>query len=235
MKKTPGSLTVWLGLSSGLIGIKLALQCLPDLFRSPAQAAVFGWPLLPLWIGGGGLGAVLAERTGFPAPLDPRVPAARRWLWPALIGVGLGVLAILTDLATHWTRWAAAAVHEPTIHIAWPASLIIYPGGAVIVEVVYRLLTVPLLLLALGALPPLRRHGTTLFWGLAVLTALIEPLGDLSMASRSLAACALVFSQDLALNLAQAWTFRRAGFLAAILLRVWFYLVWHVAYGLTGA
>lgn len=102
-------------------------------------------------------------------------------------------------------------------------------------EVVYRLLTIPLLLLLLGALPPLRRHGAALFWGLALLTALIEPLGDLSMASRSMMACALVFSEDLALNLAQAWAFRRAGFLAAILLRVWFYLVWHVAYGLTGA
>ena len=234
MKKPPGPLATWFALSALLVAIRLTLQFQPDLFRSTAQAAVFGWALLPAWIGGGALGAFLASRTGFPDPLDPRVPGRRRWLEPAALGVGLGLLAIATDRATHWTRVAAAAVHQPTIHIAWPASLVIYPGGAIIVEVVYRLLTIPLLLLALTALPPLRRHATPLFWTLACLTALIEPLGDLELARTSLLACALVFTEDLALNLAQAWTFRRAGFLAAILLRAWFYLVWHVAYGLMG-
>jgi len=114
------------------------------------------------------------------------------------------------------------------------SPLLIYPGGAVIVEVVYRLLTIPLLLWGLTALRPLERHTTLLFWMLAGLTALIEPLGDLELARHGLVMCALVFSQDLALDLAQAWCFRRAGFLAAILLRVWFYLVWHVAYGVMG-
>lgn len=234
MKTTPGPLAVWLGLSTGLVVIKLALQFWPGLFRSPAQAAVFGWPFLALWISGGGAGALLARRAGFPDPLDPSVTARQRWLEPALLGVGLGIAAIATDQATRWTHWAAEAVHQPSIHIAWPASLIIYPGGAVIVEVVYRLFTIPLLMWGLGAIRPLRPHRRRLFWVLATVTALIEPLGDLSMARHGISVFLLVFGQDLVLNLGQAWTFRRAGFLAAILVRVWFYLVWHVAYGLLG-
>ena len=43
-----------------------------------------------------------------------------------------------------------------------------------------------------------------------------------------------VFLQDFALNLAQAWLFRRYGFLSAILLRVSFYFLWHVGWGLVG-
>jgi hypothetical protein len=39
---------------------------------------------------------------------------------------------------------------------------------------------------------------------------------------------AFVFLQDYALNFAQAWFFRKRGYLAAILLRVAFYLVWHM-------
>ncbi|HEY3119359.1 MAG TPA: hypothetical protein VGL15_01960 [Vicinamibacteria bacterium] len=41
-----------------------------------------------------------------------------------------------------------------------------------------------------------------------------------------------MFAQDHALNLVQAWVFRRAGFLASILVRVAFYLIWHVLWGL---
>ena len=45
---------------------------------------------------------------------------------------------------------------------------------------------------------------------------------------------AAVFAQDYALNFAQAWFFRKRGFLAAIVVRVAFYLVWHVLWGLRG-
>jgi hypothetical protein len=39
-----------------------------------------------------------------------------------------------------------------------------------------------------------------------------------------------VFVQDYALNLGQATLFRKYGFLAAIVMRVAFYLVWHILY-----
>jgi hypothetical protein len=78
-----------------------------------------------------------------------------------------------------------------------------------------------------------RRHGAT-FWALAALTSLAEPAGDLGLRELGWGTMTAVFAQDYALNFAQAGVFRRRGFLAAILLRVAFYLVWHVLWGLRG-
>ncbi len=70
-----------------------------------------------------------------------------------------------------------------------------------------------------------------------VLTALLEPVSQdlhavIAGPARFTFAC--VFVEDYALNISQAWTFRRYGFLSAILLRVVFYLLWHVLWGLAG-
>jgi len=44
----------------------------------------------------------------------------------------------------------------------------------------------------------------------------------------SVAVSAVVFAEDYALNLGQVWLFGNAGFVAAVILRVAFYVVWHV-------
>ena len=45
---------------------------------------------------------------------------------------------------------------------------------------------------------------------------------------------AAVFAQDYALNFAQVYLFRKSGFAASVHMRVVFYMIWHVAYGLCG-
>ncbi|HYT32247.1 MAG TPA: hypothetical protein VEO37_06610 [Thermoanaerobaculia bacterium] len=154
------------------------------------------------------------------------------WIGTCL-GLALGLCAIVTDKWTGWTSFVAARMGLPSIHISFPASLLIYPGGAVIVEILYRLFPIPFLLFLLG--PALRRKGRQeiAFWVLASLLSLAEPIGDLGLRPLGLGVVAAVFLQDYALNLGQAWLFRKAGFLSAIWLRVVFYLVWHVAWGRT--
>jgi hypothetical protein len=230
---------VYLGLMAYLVLVKTVLMFLPAVFRSPAQAKVFAWPAIAIFAVAGSIGVFLADRTGFPAAWGGEIPARRRFLGPTLCGLGLGVLAILTDWATGWTRIAASQMHLPTIHIEWPASLLIYPGGAIIVEVFYRLLLVPLLLwliswLFLGDRPEQR---TFVFWILAVITSLAEPLTqDLSSVLHGPAqfAFALVFLEDFALNLLQAAVFRKYGFLSAVWVRVVFYILWHVLWPAMG-
>jgi hypothetical protein len=229
------SLKVYLGLMAFLVLVKLVLTFLPGMFRSPAQAAVFEWKFLAIWTVVGLLGVMLADRTGFPAAWgEPGTNAKRVWL-PAVLGVALGILAIITDVATGWTRFAAAQMKLPTIHIEFPASALIYPGGAIIVEVIYRILLVPLLLWLISSVILKGRGQESTFWVLAALTALLEPLSqDLGpiLHTPMHVTFAVLFVEDLALNLGQAWLFRRYGFLSAILLRVFFYLVWHVLWGL---
>lgn len=122
-------------------------------------------------------------------------------------------------------------MHLPSIHIDWPASLLIYPGGAIIVEVIYRIFLIPVLLWLVSSLIVGRDAQDRVFWTLAVLTSLLEPLsqdfnGVLHGPQRY--ASAVVFAEDFALNFVQASIFRRFGFVSAIWVRVVFYLLWHV-------
>jgi hypothetical protein len=204
------------------VAVRLTIARNPDMFRSAAQAAVFTWPMLGIVAAVGFGGTWIARRTGrFPEMWDRRVSMGWRVWAPALIGLVLGGVAILVDRATHWTTLAAQQMKLPSIHIDAPASYLIYPGGAIIVSVLYFLLLVPLLLWIF------RGRG---FWVIAAVCALIEPATqDLNMTG-GLAMTAAVFAEDYALNLGQVLLFRRAGFAAAVLLRVSFYIVWHMVW-----
>jgi len=229
MRGLSKALRIFLALAAYLVLVKLILTLLPGIFRSPAQAKVFEWPFLALWTALGGLGVFLSERTRFAPPWEAG-DARRRLLEPAVWGIALGILAVATDAATGWSQAVAAKMGLPSIHIPFPASVIVYPGGAIIVEIIYRLFPVPVLLWLLTRLGPLRAKENTIFWTLAVLTSFLEPLGDLGLRSLGfgLATTAAVFAQDYALNFLQAATFRKRGFLAAIVVRVAFYVVWHI-------
>ena len=84
-------------------------------------------------------------------------------------------------------------------------------------------------------MPRLRGRGQApAFWVLAALSSLLEPVSqDLPVLSKgvSLALVGSAFVPDLLLNLAQVIMFRKYGFVASIVTRIAFYLVWHVGYG----
>ena len=181
----------------------------------------------------GVLGIVLSHRTGFPAAWDARVSNVQRLLIPALLGIAIGVVQSALDTQFHWTTLfaqdAGVAFNAP-----WPASPLFYTAGAIVVEVFYRLLPVPLLLWLISNVVLRGRAQTQIFWILAVLSSLLEPadqdLRELGHGA-SLTLVAPAFVIDLVLNLAQVVMFRRYGFVAAIATRVVFYVVWHVVYG----
>jgi hypothetical protein len=127
-----------------------------------------------------------------------------------------------------WTALFAQQNELQAFNAPFPGSILFYSGGAIIVEVFYRLLPIPLIMwLARG------RGGSVIFWILAVLTSLIEPVTQNlpQFRAETLAVALTMFTFDFGVNMSQATMFRRSGFLAAILVRVAFYLVWHVAYG----
>ena len=227
MKGPSKALGVFFWLAGYLVLVKLVLTVAPGVFRSPSQAKVFEWPFLGLWTALGSLGVFLSERTGFPPPWEA-AGARRRLLEPAVWGIALGILALITDAATGWSHAVAAKMGLPSIHIEFPASALVYPGGAIIVEILYRLFPITVLLCLLTRIHAFRQREGAVFWTLAVATSLLEPLGDLGLRSLGFATMAAVFAEDYALNFVQAWTFLQSGFLAAIVVRVAFYVVWHV-------
>jgi hypothetical protein len=143
----------------------------------------------------------------------------------------LSVPEVLLDVATGYTARECADHHLARENIDLPWSLLIYPGGAVIVECVYRLFPLPLLQWLIDGVLRRRRATAPVFWSLAVLTSLLEPLSqDLDLAKYGWFVAVAGFGIDFLLNLAQAAVLRRHGFTAAIALRIAFYAVWHVAY-----
>jgi hypothetical protein len=214
-----------------LVVIKLVLAQVANAgFASPAQAAVFGWGFIGAFLVLGLLGVWAAARTGFPETWDPAVPLRDRLWLPAVAGLVLGALAIVIDSVTGWTAIEAAMHRMGTIHIAWPFSLVIYPGGAAISNIIFYLVPIPLVMLIVQLFTRGKRQTET-FWVVGALAAAIEPvLQDQGWVDHP-AMTTVTFAQDYALNLAQVYAFRRAGFGASVVLRVAFYLIWHVLWG----
>lgn len=101
-------------------------------------------------------------------------------------------------------------MHLPSIHIDFRASALIYPGGVIIVEVLYRIFPVPLFLWLISGVFLRGRQQEHVFWILAALTALLESVAQdlhavIAGPARFTFAC--VFVEDYARNISQAWTF----------------------------
>lgn len=219
---------VWLWLVAYL-GIVLVLinTLLPVTFVDPSQASFFRADGLAAVTVLGLVGASLSARAGFPAPWSRDLSWRHRFPVPVAAGLAAGIIFLVTDLATGLSRQQVAQLGVPATDIAFPASLFVYSAAAIYVEVVFRLLPLPLLLILISHLTRGRGGGVT-FWALAVATSLLEPLTQMATRVLSPLPWSLVLAQSFGLNLAQAAVFRRYGFLAAIVLRVSFYLVYHV-------
>ena len=221
---------IWLLLVAYLcLAAFLVTVVFPVQFVDRSQSGLFEPPGV-LAIGVLGLiGVSLSMRTGFPNAWDARISNTQRLLIPITTGLLLGSLFLATDLITNMSRLQQEQLNIEATDVAFPASLFVYSAGAIFVEVVYRLLTIPLLLGTISILVRGQSAREKVFWALAVLTSLIEPLTN-TAASQFLAPFALtiVLIQSFGANLLQAVFFRKYGFLAAILVRVAFYIPSHI-------
>jgi len=128
----------------------------------------------------------------------------------------------------------ARQMHLDTIHIAWPLSVPIYFGGAILVTIIYYYFLLPLIAWLVTGKLLKGRHEPLVFWIAGGLLALVEPAtqGSFSAVPQYgwIAACGVV--GDVVMNLTQVWFLRRAGLVASAAVRIGFYAMWHVIYGL---
>ncbi len=231
------SARIWLGCVAFLAVVNLYIAFVGGGLEKDPRIGLFSWPSIAIFGVAGAVGVWLSHRTGFPAAWDSRISNRERLVYPILVGLAFGVALVAHDLLFHWTDAFRRLNPElPSFNALgpFPGPLLFYSGGAIIVEVFYRLLPIPLLLWLISNLALRGRAQDRVFLVLAALTSLIEPATqDLIALQRSelVAAASAVFVIDYVLNFAQAILFRRYGFLASILLRVAAYAVWHVIYG----
>jgi hypothetical protein len=226
------SLKIWFALIAYLIVTKIILDTLlPNAFADIAQAAFFGWVPLGVFAIIGLIGVVLSQKTGVPDIWEGKRPFNQNILFPILTGFGIGVLMVSIDLFTGFTKLIAARHGVSQQYTDFPSMFFIFISAAIVVEVVYRLFLIPFLLWIISNVILKNKAQTYIFWTLAVLTSLLEPLGqypDLQVVPGYLSILlGLIY---FSINLTQAGFFRKYGFLAAIMVRIGFYFVWHVLY-----
>jgi hypothetical protein len=237
-RKVPGSVRVWLGLVGYLLLAKLLSSTIvPITFRSPGQQQLFDWRTIAVYSLLGLAGVLLAQRTGFADALDRRVSPRQRLLIPALVGFGLGAAAVVIDVLTAATPALARVVGQPSFNIDFPGSLLAYSAGGILVDVEYRLFTVPLLLWLISTVLLRGRGQQRTFWVLAAISTLFEPvLQGVGLAIKGNGAITPLMLGGymltaIPINAAQIVFYRRYGLLASVLVRQCDYLVWHILYG----
>lgn len=230
---TRSSITAWAGCVGLLVVTHYFIDFVGAGLEEDPRRTLFSWPAIVIIGAAGALGIFLAWRTGFPAAIDPEL-SAREWLLlPTLTGFALGAVAIGVEFATGGIDFFLDATGMVSFNVPLPGSPLFYAAGAVVVDVVYRLLPVPLLLWLISSLALRGRGQAPTFWGLAIVSSLAEPVSQSAFAlgAGRFDVFAGQFLSGFAMNFAQAVWFRRAGFLAMIVVRWAMYLVWHILYG----
>lgn len=168
-----------------------------------------------------GLGGVrVGSRAGFPGMLEPSVSIRERVVVPGVLGGAAGVVLSLLDVV----------VPLGIPHVPWPMSVAFYAYGAVFTEIAFRLMPLPAAAW-LGGRVGGPRGASVAFWAVALLTSLVEPVGVTAVVEVSGVALLAARAVTFLVNMEAAYMLRRQGFLAALITRVVFYLVWHVVYG----
>lgn len=230
--RSSANVIVWLALVAYLGLVKVLLEAFfPQAFADPGQAAVFAWPALGIIGCLGLIGAWLAARTGFPSAWDARLSNSRRFLLPALLGVGFALLEIVVNELSGFTALQAMRHGVTQQYTGFVPMLLSFTAAPIIVEVLFRLFPVTVLLWLISNLLLKGRGQPQTFWALAVVSSALYVLSQLIdlviLPAPVMILLILVYFVE---SFAQAALFRRYGFLAAILLRVAFYVVWNVLY-----
>jgi hypothetical protein len=222
-------MVVWLALMAYWVLTDVLITIFPPGGR---QVTPDGWLTHLLYTLAGLVAIAAMHRTGFPAAWDAHIPASRRLLLPLLIGGIGGFLTIGVDIVGGLLATLQGLTGQ-SFNVAFPGSLLIYSAAAIHQELKYLLFPVPVLLWLISSVLLRGRAQTPIFWVLAILSSAAEPVlqGASIVSVFNPGVVAMIVAVAFAINVAAAVCFRRYGLLAAILVRLGYYLVWHVLYG----
>jgi len=202
----------------------------------PVLALVNVCIVLILYGGLGFVGLKLSRRLGFPDIWDPKISNKQRFLIPALIGSGIGMLLILAD--TILSRFHTLG---PLPHPPFPTSLVASAAAGIGEELIFRLFFLSFGVWLISYVILKKRWQNQIFWIIAIFSALAFALAHIPSAMllfgfNSVNEIPLAFMGEIILlngvvSLFAAYYFRKFGFLAAVGIHFWTNVVWHVIWG----
>jgi hypothetical protein len=179
-----------------------------------------------IWVVGW-VGVYLAPGTGFSGMWQKDISHLKRFLEPALIGVGIGLLAIGFDLLQPLKGESL---------IKFPASLVAYPLAGIMEEIIFRLFLTTTFVWIISNVLLRGRWHEGVFWVVSVFLAVFYTLTQLSqyqnlVADLNIIVVARFFVVIAVYFILVAYYYWRFGFLAAISMRLGYYLVWLIIWG----
>ncbi len=198
----------------------------PGLIASQMVNLTDNLSIAAIWIGGW-IGVYLAPRAGFAGMWQQGVSYFKRFGEPALIGAGIGVLAIVFDLLQPLGGESL---------IRFPASLAAYPLAAILEEIIFRLFLTTALVWIISSFFLRGRWPEAVFWLVSVFLAVFYTSSQLSQyqsleSQLDLVALARFFVVIAVYFILAAFYYRRYGFLAAISMHLGYFVVWDIIWG----
>jgi hypothetical protein len=222
----------FIALAGLMVAIKLLFDFYPYDFPARDQASAFTWTIVLGIIALGALGFAADRALGMPEPFTDAA-RDRAGLWISIgLGVAYGVFTVVDSLIGGERHPYVSPDDWP--HVLLPWSIPFYTFGAILLEFMLRLGALCVLVWVLHVVVLRRHFRLAVFWIVACVVATYEiiPYVMEDVATQNWSAVALIALQPLYwTNVLEAWLLLRYGWIAPIVFRTAFYVVWHMLYG----
>ena len=224
------ALSVFLPTSQGLLPTEELPASRPVLALANAGIALI------LYGGLGLIGLKLSQKLGFAGLWDSRISNRQRFLIPAFIGAGIGVVLIVADVIFSQFHTLGPLPHPP-----FPVSIVTSLTAGIGKELLFRLFFISFWVWLISYVILKRRWQNQVFWGLTILSALAFTFGHIlaitvlfrlnAINEIPVALIAEIILLNGVVPLFAAYYLRKFGVLAAISIHFWTDVVWHVIWG----
>jgi hypothetical protein len=168
----------------------------------------------------------LQSKVNLPDFLEDNITNKQRFQKPLLIGALFGILDVIVIKGLLHPE---PFTELPPFLQPFPYSIFLYFSGAFEIEIFYRLIPLTIILL-LGKWVAGGKYISIFLWTAIILTSLREPLEQLP--NGELWFIAYSSFTGFLMNFFQALSFKNAGFLASLTVRLGHYLFWHILLGI---
>lgn len=167
----------------------------------------------------------LQKKAAIPDFWENEISNKKRLAIPLLIGLVFGFFDVLIfKIILHPDPYDKL----PPFLQPFPYSIFLYFSGAFEIEVFYRLIPITIICL-FGEWYKKGKYSKPLFMVAAILTSVREPLEQFQTGALWLTIYAMV--TGIAMNLLQAFYFKKTGFIGSLSVRLGHYLLWHIMLG----
>ena len=228
MAKLPSSVKAYLALFAFVVVLRIILFFVPVEYPLPNQEQLVAIPRIIVIFALGYVGLRLAPKAGFAEIYNATVSNKQRFLLPILIGLGFGVISVIFDLL------------QPLgvdLQIKLPGSLLVYPIGGILEEIMFRLLLTTSLVWLISTVIFKGKWQDQVFWFIAFAVGFLYAflqIGQYATFTGSPVVPLVAFRFIVIIGvyfIVAAYLFRKYGFLAAVSMRLADYLIYHILWG----